>query len=136
MTYLKTKSAITSLIGTGDNARIYLGFPKQGASLPYIVLEVFEGLSAEHLTGISGIAENRVQIDCYAETKNGAHDLAEAVRLAPLQMYRGTLGDTFANSITSPAGARRGYDDPSQGSNQARFWNSRDYFITYVEATA
>lgn len=134
ITYLTSKAPITSLIGVGDNARIYLGFPKQGAALPYIVFEIFEGSSAEHLTAISGIASNRVQIDCYASTKAGSKTLAELVRLAPMQMYRGTMGTMFSNGITSPGGFRRGYDSPAQGSNQARFWTSRDYFINYEEA--
>ncbi len=135
-TYLKTISAITDLVGTGANARIFLSFAKQGASLPYIVLEVFEGTSTEHLTGISGLATNRVQVDCYASTKAGASDLAEKVRLAPLQMHRGDMGDLFCNTVRSDGGFRTGYDPASKGANNQRFWSSRDYFITYQEATA
>lgn len=134
--YLKSKTAITSLVGTGDSARIYLNVPKQGVVLPYIVFEVFEGSSAEHLTGVSGIAENRVQIDCYGGDEESAHNLAEAVRLAPLQMFRGELmSGVFANSVSSPIGYRLGFDPPTAGGNDIRFWASRDYLVTYSEPT-
>jgi hypothetical protein len=56
ITYLKTKPAVTGLVGTGDDARIYLEFAKQGVALPYIVIELISGQSFETLSSISGIA--------------------------------------------------------------------------------
>lgn len=131
--YLKSKASITALVGIGDAARIYLGFPKQGAALPFIVFDVFGGPSAEHLGGISGMAENRVQIDCYGLTSAAAKAVADVVRYAPLQGHRGAIGALTATGVTSPGGYRHGFDDPSAGANQARFWHSRDYFISYNE---
>lgn len=131
--YLKTKVAITGRVGSGDNARIYLEYPKQGAVQPFIVIETFEGLSNEYLSGITGIARNRVQITAFDESSADAYTLAEAIRLAPLQMFRGTIGDTFANSIKSDTSYRSGYDPPTAGANNQRFWYSRDYFVTYEE---
>lgn len=135
-TYLKTKSAITSLVGTGDAARIYFHDAKEGATLPLIILEIFEGESNEHLTGISGICSNRVQVDCYGVTAAAAYTLAEAVRLAPLQMYRGNMDTSKVNNVTSNVSYRRGFDPPVTGSAQKRYWVSRDYVITYTEATS
>jgi len=135
-TYLKTKSAITSLVGTGDAARIYFHDAKEGATLPFIILEIFEGESNEHLTGISGICSNRVQVDCYGVTAAAAYTLAEAVRLAPLQMYRGNMDTSKVCNVTSNVSYRRGFDPPVTGSAQKRYWVSRDYVITYTEATS
>ena len=136
-TYLKTKSAITSLVGTGDAARIYLHDAKEGAVLPFIILEIFEGESNEHLAGITGIASNRVQIDCYGVTATAAYNLAEAVRLAPLQMFRGTMASSSkVLNVTSNVSYRRGWDPPVAGSAQKRYWVSRDYIIMYTEATS
>lgn len=135
-TYLKTKSAITNLVGTGDAARIYFHDAKEGATLPFIILEIFEGESNEHLTGISGICSNRVQVDCYGVTAAAAYTLAEAVRLAPLQMYRGNMDTSKVNNVTSNVSYRRGFDPPVTGSAQKRYWVSRDYVITYTEATS
>ena len=134
-TYLKTVSAVTTLGGSGAAARIYSHLAKQGVATPFVIYEVFDGTSAETLTAIAGMAENRVQIDCYGATESEAYSLAEAVRLC-LQMYRGSFGDADATAITSPDGYRTGIDNPSKGGNQRRYWVSRDFEITYREATA
>lgn len=136
ITYLKTKPTITTLVGTGADARIYELEAKQGVALPYIIIQVFDGISYENLSTISGVAENRVQIDCYAASAAEAYTLAEAVRLAPLQMYRGTFGDGWSNGIRSPQSYESGKTPPTQGGNDHKFWYSRDYFITYQEATS
>lgn len=135
-TYLKSKTAITNLVGSGDASRIYFHDAKEGATLPFIILEIFEGESNEHLTGISGICSNRVQIDCYGVTAAAAYNLAEAVRLAPLQMYRGNMDTSRVCNVTSSVSYRRGFDPPVSGSAQKRYWVSRDYVITYTEATS
>lgn len=132
-TYLKSISAITDLVGTGTAARIYTHRAKQGVALPYIVFEVFEGTSLENLTEIDGMATNRIQVDAYAATSDGVYTLAEAIRLAPLQMYRGTMNSTFVHNVTSNGGYERGFDPPTKGGNQRRYWISRDYIITYRE---
>lgn len=135
ITYLKTKSAVTDLIGSGTSARIYLHEAKQGVALPYVVIVVYEGSSHEHLTGISGLAENRVEINCYSATNAGAFALAEAIRLAPLQMHKGVIGGTHG-SVTSPQNYSQEYVTPVPGDNVKRFLVSRDYFVTHTEATS
>lgn len=135
-TYLKTITNITNLIGVGTAARIYPTRPAKPVALPYIVFEVFEGSSAEHLDGISGIAKNRIQLDAYAATSGAAHALAEKIRLAPLQMYRGLMGSTFVNNTSSNGGYRRGSVPPVKGGHKLEYWVSRDYMITYSEPTS
>lgn len=134
ITYLKTKTAITDLVGSGSAARIYYGDARQGVALPFIVMRVFDGESQEHLTGISGLATNRIEINCYGSTTSQAYNLAEAVRLAPLQKYRGTMGTTYVNEVASPQGYARDFDQPTQGDNAKRFVFTRDYFLHYQEA--
>lgn len=140
-TYLKTKSAITSIVGSGNDAKIFLYRAKQSEpdrpiAEPYIVMEGFGGGSDEHLGGIGGIATNRIQIDCYSTTAALAYTLAEAVRLAPLQMYRGTAGSSTIVTCSSNGGYRQGEDPSPFGSSQRRFWVSRDYIIQHREATS
>jgi len=135
ITYLKTKAAVTSLIGSGTAARIYLHEAKQGVALPYVVIVVYSGESHEYLSGISGLSENRVEINCYSATNAGAFALAEAIRLAPLQMYKGTIGTT-AGSVRSPDNYSQEYVTPIPGDNTKRFLVSRDYFVTHLEAVA
>ena len=132
--YLKSITTVTDLVGTGDNAKIFLHEPKQGQNPPYIVFEIFDGTSAEDLQGAAGIASNRVQIDCYSLDKRQAYTLAERVRLN-LQGHRGPIGNGFFNGVTSDQGYERGYDKPSAGANTKRFYVSRDYTIHHTEAT-
>lgn len=135
-TYLKTKTAITDVVGSGTSSKIYFYDAKQDVALPYIVLDNFAGGSEEHISGVSGIATNRIQIDCYSTTATLAYTLAELVRLAPLQMYRGTAGSSTVVSTSSNGGYRQGADPPSYGGGQKRYWVSRDYIIQHREATS
>jgi hypothetical protein len=134
-TWMKTKTAITDIVGTSTAAKIYQHDAKQGVAPPYIVLHVFEGSSSETLSAIAGVAMNRVQVDCYGLTNSAAYALAEAVRVN-LQMYRGTMGSTAVLNVTSNGGYERLFDPPSTGANQKRYIYSRDYLITYREATS
>lgn len=135
-TYWKTISGVTAFVGSGVHARIYQDAPKQGVKLPYIVYRMFEGFSAEDLSGITGVAQRRVQVDCYGATPKQADDVQEAIRLAPTQGHRGTVGSSFVHGITSPDTARSGEDPPPPGSKAHRYWSSRDYLVSYTEATS
>tara|TARA_Y100000310_G_scaffold322680_1_gene381994 strand:+ start:2653 stop:3087 length:435 start_codon:yes stop_codon:yes gene_type:complete len=134
--YLKTKSAVTLLVGSGANARIFEHIAKPKSKLPYLVVRPFGGRSAEHLGGIEGNATRRFQIDAYAATPEAADALQEAVRLAPLQAYRGNMNNTFVNNVESDGTSRTGVDPPTKGDNTFRHFSSRDYLVWYTEATS
>lgn len=133
-TRLKAVSDVTDLIGEDTAARVFTQYQPQGSALPHVVIETFSGNSYEHLSGITGVAENRVQITCYGETETAAASLADLVRRS-LQGYRGTVGSQFINGITSPDGFESGDDRPSaNGGNTYRFWVRRDYEVAYQES--
>ena len=136
LTYWKTISGITSLVGAGPHARIFEGAPNQGAELPYVVYRFFEGTSAEGTAEIGGSGQRRMQVDCYGKTAKQADDVQEAIRLAPTQGKRGAVGSSFVQGISSPDTARTGTDDPPKGSKAHRYWSSRDYLVAYSEATS
>lgn len=137
--YLLTINAIRSRIGNGADARIYYEAAKQTAATPYVVYTVFSGTSYEHLgstvigSGLTGLADNRIQIDCYGDDDEQAFALAEAVRLAPLQNYRGLMGGTFVHTVSSGSSYTRGFDPPTRAGDTRRYWYSRDYIIVYEE---
>jgi len=133
ITYLKTISAVTTLVGSGTAARIYEDTALQGAALPYILFEVFDGASAEYLGGISGMGENRVELTCYASDSAGATTLGESVRLPPLKTYRGLMHTNYVR-VTPDGGDTTGHDPLIQGANQRRYWHRRDYLIFKDEA--
>ena len=137
ITYLKTISNVTDLIGAGTAARIYHDEIPPKAAEPFVRIEWFGGDSEEALADIVGVAFADVQIDAYATTTAGAYDLAEKIRLAPLQKYTGgTWGSVTVESVTSEENYRRGKDSPEGGDHDPRYWCSRDYRIEYNEATS
>ena len=131
--YLKEKPAVTDLIGVGAQARIYQELAKQSVVAPFIVIETFQGSSFECLNVAAGVAINRLQINCYGMTADSAFELAEAVKLAPLQMYKGPMAGADCRGVVSDASYRKGYDPAVAGGNQKRYWVARDYEIAYME---
>lgn len=133
--FLKTVSAVTSIVGTGSDARIYLGTARQRGSKPYIVFDVYRDESYEHLDGISGLCRNRVQIDCVGGNSAQAFTLHEAVRIA-LQAARTVTMNGTRYKVESAEGYERGDDTPESGSDVPRYYIERDYYFTYAEATS
>jgi len=139
-TYLKTKSAVTNLVGATTAARIYQYTAKEGVAMPYVVLDMVPGESHEHLGGITGIARNRIIIDAYAATELASYALAEAIRLI-LQPIgkdgtRPTFGSTVVHGIASDGSYEADFEPPVKGGAQKRYVYSRDYFISYAEAVS
>lgn len=138
--YLKTVATITSIVGTGDEAKIYQQVIKQNAVAPFIVIRTFRGTSEESLVGGPvGMASNRLQIDCYQVTPEAAYTLAELVRIALQGKNHITLDSVFCHSISSASSYRDGLDRPQKGAQlgtSKRWWFSRDYQVTYAEAVS
>jgi hypothetical protein len=131
--YLKSKSAITSLVGSGDASRIFIHDAKEGVQLPFVVIVVLTGSSAVHLGGASGIASNRVSVISYGNTHAQAYELDKTIRLCPLLGYRGTMGTGYVHAVDDDQGYECGYDPPVSGSAQKRYWVMRDYLFTHKE---
>ncbi len=134
-TYLKSISAVTSLVGSGDAARIYIHDAKEGVQLPFVIIAVLTGSSEVHLAGASGIATNRVSVISYGATHAAAYALDKTIRLAPLLGYRGTMGTGFVHAVDDDQGYECGYDPPVTGSAQKRYWVMRDYLFVHKETT-
>lgn len=134
--YLVSIRPVADYIGEGTDARFYKSYARQGVPTPYVVCHVFEGSSEEHLQGITGMASNRVEINCYADSSETAYKLAETIRLSPLQCFRGTMGNVFVHSVTSTDGYMEGADPPAKDGDSPRFWVMRDYIIHHQEPVA
>jgi hypothetical protein len=121
VTYLKTRTGITALVGATTSARIYPDIAKQKASLPHLVYTVSGGDSFRHLRGDSGIRRTVLQVFAYAATRAGADALAEQVRQS-LANYRGTWSDTRVHDCRTAAPPLSGYDPAEDASDQAKYW--------------
>jgi hypothetical protein len=80
-------AAVTALIGT----RIYPMFLAQGYTLPAISYQRIVGDRPREQADKTGRVNARFQIDCWAESYSGAHDLSAKV-IDCLDNHRGTLG--------------------------------------------
>lgn len=79
---LRTKLLATATITTYVNDRVYPKWKPQDATLPAISYRLITGISEHSHDGISGLAHDRFQIDCWARTYKEAVEMADAVRLA------------------------------------------------------
>lgn len=81
-TVLLAASAVTSLVGTGDNARVYPDVIAAEAALPAIMYQRSE--TEKFGTLDESVSCKRVSIDitCVADTREGAEALGDAVEAA------------------------------------------------------
>ena len=135
-TYLKTKATITALVGSGTAARIYTHRAREKAAKPFILIALSGGTSNEHLGGITGLATSAVNVWACDSTSTGADTLAEAIRLAPLQGLRGTLGSTKV-TVSTQTHRDDGFEQSDDGADRAEYyWVRRVFMITHTEATS
>lgn len=104
----------------------------QGETLPAIVYHEISADSDQTLDGRTGIANTRIQFDCYGKTAIEAQQLRLAVELA-LQGYRGPAGDEQILSVT--IGSRRSDVQPrNDGTDEVDHIRQVDFLITHREA--
>lgn len=80
---VSTNAGVTALIGAGDDCRMYPSenIP-QDERMPAIAYRSVGGAPTTVLEGVSPADHDRIRVDAYAETRDGALALAEAVRTA------------------------------------------------------
>ena len=123
---------VSNLVGT----RVYSDQLVQGASMPAITYFVVDTLPNEHLTGIADVSRARIQVDCYADTRGGANDLADKVRLAMEKQHRGDNSGQFINEISLATGEVHSVDRPEAGSDKRRYITAQDFFVHYRTTTS
>lgn len=133
VTYWKSVSAITSLVGTTTAARIYPDMAKQGAALPYIIYTRNGGEVFIHLRGSTGARTSVVHVYCCASTRAGADALAEAVK-QNTQNKRDTWSGTNILWVFCTDAPDDGYDAPQDKGHQARYWTRLVFRIVHSEA--
>lgn len=130
-TYLLTKTAFTTLVGSGDDARVYPGFQPQGVTLPAVVLDTISD-SPEHTTdGHCSLTVARLQVQCWGKTPDSAQAVAEQVRLA-VDGYRGTWGSTTINQAFKLDG-EDGEEPAADNEPRRRFSHTVDYEVAYFQ---
>ena len=130
------RAVLTADAGVSADAgtRVYPDALPQNATLPAIRYAVIDDRSEQHLTGIAGLANATIQIDCYALTRLAANDLGDDVRLA-LDRYEGTSSGVTIRQVVGDF-RRYGYEPPRGGGDVGTYVYSADFSVWYVEATS
>jgi hypothetical protein len=120
------KLLATSAVASLADARVYPGSRPQGSALPAVVFNRIDGAPLYADDGEAGIAQARVQIDCWAESYSDAKGLARAVN-AGHSAFAGEAGGTQFLSIFTDAER----DLREAGSNAAEypFRTSIDFIV-------
>lgn len=121
-TFLLADSTVEGLVDT----RIYPVQLPQKPVLPAIRYSVISGFRTHSTPGTHGLARQRMQLDCYANTYSEAYTLAEAVRQC-VDAYRGAAGSSTVQ------GAFLANEDEFFEAEMKAYLISRDYFIWFEE---
>ena len=78
--------------------RVYPLLMPQNTQLPAITYQRISGASEQSMTGASGLAHPRIQLDCWGSTYKDVTVLREVLRQV-LQGFRGQLGTIFINGV-------------------------------------
>lgn len=116
-------SGIASAVGS---SRIYPVLLPQGQRNASLVYTRASGIGDHTMTGASGLARPRFQIDAWAATADAAQSLADLVK-ARIDGYSGIMGSVEVQGVFCDM-EREGYDDDVQ-----LFFVGRDYFIWFAE---
>lgn len=87
---LEVDGAVTALVGSGDDARIYPVLLPQDPTYPAVTYQRVSGARLHNLAGTAGFAMPRLSINCWSRTYGEAKSLAAAIR-ASLDGFDGTL---------------------------------------------
>lgn len=134
--YLLTKTAIASLIGSGANARLYaIVLPQDysvevGAAATYKILNSNE----QHtLADRSGFVQSRVQIATYAKSHAQAMELARAIKNCGITALKGVSGGVDFRGIAVDDGILCDAEPPTDASTEWRYFAEFDLMVTYLE---
>ena len=132
LTYLKTVSAVTNIVGSGSAARIYPDAIKEGAARPCVV---FQRSTSGEMSGIGGglgLYRTQFEIYSFAATRAAADELDEII-YDNLQGGNRTLGSTIATEVyVGESDRSSGADSPVHGTDQYDYYALTRYTIWHI----
>lgn len=91
---LKADAGVQALV----NTRVFFAEAPQNPPIPFVLMTRVGTDHVHSLTGSSGLANARIQVDCYAKTQKEARAVATAVR-AVLDGFRGDENDVNVQGV-------------------------------------
>jgi len=119
--FLRAYAPISTLVGTGTDARIYPEAARQGAVAPYLVYTQAGGNSEKYLGGLDGCENMIVHVYAYADSQPQSKELAVAVRdrMLPTQAI---VGDGTKLHVCNGGIIDTGYERDQASGDRKRFW--------------
>lgn len=125
---IRTRLLATSGVTTLVSQRIYCGSRPQGGTLPDIIINRVSGAPVYTDDGESGLAEARIEIDCWGTTYGAAKNVARAV-IASLSAFFGTVGSTTFQYILLDA--ERDFREGGGNASEYLFRTNMDFVIWF-----
>lgn len=133
LTYLKTVSEVTDLVGTGTNARIYPDTGKEGVALPCVTYRKRSGGEQSGISGGHGLHSALFEITSWATTRASADALDNAI-YDNLEGGNRTMGTTAVTQVLVQPDGRDASADPAiDGGDNPEYWARTTYEIWYSE---
>jgi len=133
--WLKTKAAITDLVGSGTSAKIYPRREPQDITGQALVFDRVVGRQFEHVAGESGIRRDVLHFYSYGAKSSEADALNEVVQEvfspAGVPIRETTMGSTVVNLVRPLEGWTNGEDQSVKADAAYRYW-TMSIFEFYV----
>ena len=102
-----------------------------GGALTYTIIDTIH----DHMiNGLAGIARSRIEFAAFSGTRLAADAIAEAVRSSGLVGTTGLVGGVFFESVMIDGGVQTLDEQPTDGSQEHRYFTVFDYLIAYQES--
>lgn len=132
-TYLLTKAAFTSLVGSGSSARIYPGFLPAKTTYPAVAYRRISRNSEQQLSGAAGVDHMRMQFDVFHSDYDSAKSVVAVLRDELDGFGPGTMGSSNVKAIQSGSELDLPIA-PNDGSDNWLWQIACDYMIHYDES--
>ena len=133
LTFLKTQTAVTSLVGSGTACRIYPDGIKEGATRPCAMYRKVSGGPMTGIGGVLGLSQARYEIMSFGASRSAADNLDEVIYDA-LRGGNKTMGSTAVTEVHVGESDRDcGADPPIDGSDQYEYWARTAYVVWYSD---
>lgn len=129
-TKLLSYAGVTALVGQ----RMYPDALLQNATLPAIVYSKISTQREHSLSDVTRLAHSRIQIDCYASSRDSANDVAHAIRSSGICSFQGSASSIYFCGTEIDSGDSYGNDSPTDGNQAHRYITSFDLLCHYQEA--
>ena len=128
-TYLLADATIEGLI----DDRIYPDIVEQNATLPAVAVSKTSTTHDHTLSNLAGLAHVRLSFDCYADSRNVANQVAEAIRASGIVAVKGVTNGTDIRGVRIEEGQRNEIEYSNEASDDHRYVTSMDIMVDYTE---